>query len=167
MSATRHRQAGLATVEFAIVGATFFMLLFGVLEFGRGLYVWHALNEATRRGARVAAVCPPNRSAIRTIAVFDTPGGTGESPFVHGLTTDNITVEYLDEDSNPIGDPMGNYGDIRYVRVSVTDFQHTLLVPFLGDDATVTTPGFAATLPRESLGVPAEGETPFCFGSAG
>jgi hypothetical protein len=167
MNAPRRGQVGLATVEFAIVGATFFLLLFGVLEFGRALYVWNALNEATRRGARVAAVCPVNHSAIRSIAVFDTPGGTGESPFVHGLTTDNITLEYLDEGSNPIGDPMGNYGDIRYVRVSITDFQHTLLVPFLGVDSTMTTPGFAATLPRESLGVPAVGATPFCFGSAG
>jgi len=167
MSTMRHRQSGLATVEFAIVGATFFLLLFGVIEFGRGLYVWNALNEATRRGARVAAVCPVNHSAIRNIAVFDTPGGTGESPFVYGLTTNNIDVEYLDEGSNPIGDPVGNFGDIRYVRVSIINFQHTLLIPFLGGDGTMTTPGFAATIPRESLGIPREGETPFCFGSAG
>ena len=153
-------------MEFAFVATTFFLVLFGVIEFGRALYVWNALNEVTRRGARVAAVCPVNHSAIKSVAVFDTPGGTGESPFLHGLTTDNVTVEYLDTSSNPIGDPIANYSDIRYVRVSVTDYQHTLMIPFLGGSGTVTTPGFAATLPRESLGVPREGETPFCFGSA-
>ena len=167
MLARRDRQCGLATVEFAIVGATFFLVLFGVLEFGRALFVWNALNEATRRGARVAAVCPVNHSAIKHVAIFDTPGGTGESPFLYGLTMDNITVDYLDSGANVIGDPQTNFSTIRYVRVSVTNYQHTLLVPFLGADATVTTPDFAATLPRESLGIPREGETPFCFGSAG
>src|SRR5262245_25345431 len=112
-----NRQRGLATVEFAIVGATFFLLLFGVLEFGRALFVWNTLNEVTRRGARVAAVCPVNHSAIKHVAVFDTPGGTGESPFLHGLTMDNVTVEYLDTGAAVIGDPQANFTDIRYVRV--------------------------------------------------
>ena len=167
MMTLRHTQSGLATVEFAIVGATFFLVLFGVLEFGRALFVWNTLNEVTRRGARVATVCPVNHSAIKHVAVFDAPGGTGESPFLYGLTMDNVTVEYLDTGANVIGDPQTNFGNIRYVRVRVTSYQHTLLVPFLGADATVTTPDFAATLPRESLGIPREGETPFCFGSAG
>src|SRR4030095_10017888 len=119
----RNSQRGLATVEFAIVGATFFLVLFGVLEFGRALFVWNALNEVTRRGARVAVVCPVNHSAIKHVAVFDTPSGAGERPFLHGMTMDHVHVEVLDAGPAVIGDPQANFTDIRYVRVSITGYQ--------------------------------------------
>ena len=50
----RHQQKGMYTVEFALVAALFFVLLFGVIEFARALFVWETLTEATRRGARLA-----------------------------------------------------------------------------------------------------------------
>jgi len=152
------KQQGVTSVEFAIVGSVFFMVLLGVIEVGRLLFTWNALAEATRRGARVAAVCPPNHSAIRRIAVFNDENGTGVSPIISGLTINNIRVSYLGEDGAPVGDVTveADYLDIEYVRVEIdvnnNPFQFQMLIPTL--NRMVTAPRFAATIPRESLGVP-------------
>ena len=51
---------GMTMVEFAIVAAALFMIIFASIEFGRASFTLAALNEGTRRGARLAAVCPLN-----------------------------------------------------------------------------------------------------------
>ncbi len=51
-------QRGAAMVEFALIALLFFIILFGIIEFGRAFFTYNTLVEATRRGARVAAVCP-------------------------------------------------------------------------------------------------------------
>jgi Flp pilus assembly protein TadG len=141
------RQSGLATVEFALVGALFFVVLFAVVEFGRALFVWNTLTEATRRGARLAAVCPLNDPAIVNVAVFNAPNASsGESAVLNGLSTGNVTTEYLDASGNVTA----TAGNIRYVRVRIDNYQHTLLIPFL--NTTLTAPSFETTLPSESLG---------------
>ncbi len=161
----RNKMLGTTTVEFAIVGAVFFMSLIGVIEFGRALYTLNALSEVARRGARVAAVCPLNHSAIARVALFNDVGETGPSRFVYGLQTDNIDVSYLNADGEVIAEPAANYGAIRFVRVAISDYEFKSLIPFIGSGNLFETPGFAATLPRESLGVPREGENAVCFGT--
>ena len=52
-------------VEFAIVAVVFFMLLLGIMDFGRMLFQWNAAAEATRWGARVAVVCDHDSNQIR------------------------------------------------------------------------------------------------------
>ena len=153
------KQQGITSVEFAIVGSVFFIVLLGVIEVGRLLFTWNALAEATRRGARVAAVCPPDHSAIRRIAVFDDVSGTGVSPIIFGLTENNILVSYLDVNGALVGDVTveADYLDIAYVRVEIigtgtNQFQYQMLIPSL--NRTIDAPSFAATIPRESLGVP-------------
>ena len=49
-------RAGAAMVEFAFVGGLFFMLMFGVIEIGRGLWTMNALHYAVQQAARCAAV---------------------------------------------------------------------------------------------------------------
>ena len=56
----KHQQQGAETVEFALIVLFVFALIFAVVEFGRALFVWNALTEVTRRGARIAVVCPIN-----------------------------------------------------------------------------------------------------------
>jgi len=148
------KQTGLAAVETALVGAVVMMVLFGVFEVARLFFVANALEEATRRGARVAAVCQVNDPAIRDIAIFR--GGGGGS-LVAGLTTANIRLEYVANDGTVIGDPIGNFLDIDAVRVSVQNYQHDLIIPFFM--RTINMPEFVTTLPRESLGVTRQGLT--------
>ena len=52
-----HRQAGATTVEFALALLLFLTFLLGIVDFSRMLFTWSAAQEATRAGARYAAVC--------------------------------------------------------------------------------------------------------------
>lgn len=143
----RAAQRGLTTVEFAIVGLVFFVILFAVIEFGRIIYTMNILQEGARRAARVAAVCAVNDPAIANRAVFaDLPG----------LTTANVIVEYL----NQAGGTAANFGDIRYVRVSIRGYSMPIAIPLI--NPTFDAPEFSSTLPRESLGVVKSGAAPDC-----
>jgi Flp pilus assembly protein TadG len=54
---SRHRhedRRGAATVEFAVVAPIFFLMVIGILEFGRALMVQQVLVSAARVGARQA-----------------------------------------------------------------------------------------------------------------
>ena len=153
----REAQRGLTTVEFSIVGSVLFVVLFAIIEFGRTMYVINVLTEATRRGARLAAVCPVNDPYPAQGAVF--AYGGSNSAVVAGLTTANVVIEYLDDNGNVISSPSPNFADtatnfdtIRYVRAQIVNFSMQLMIPFF--DPTVSLSGFAATIPRESLGVP-------------
>lgn len=165
----KSRQTGLTTVEFAIVGALFFIVLFGVLEFARLLFTWNTLDEATRRGARIAAVCRPpppystgDVNAIKCATIFEpldnqqtcSNACTADtaSPILSGLTAKHVDVKYLNSDG---ATEAANLGAIRYVKVSIkTDatvhYELPLSIPFL--DLKPWAPSFETTLPRESLG---------------
>ncbi len=144
------KQKGLATVEFAFVAAALFMMIFAVIEFGRGFFVAAALDEVTRRGVRMAVVCPINDPAIFQTAAF----GNGLIP---DLDASDIVVDYLDGAGATVGNPADPAGfrQIRYVRVRVVGYQHQIFIPFFR--TTFIMPEYAAVLPRESLGVPRTG----------
>jgi hypothetical protein len=156
----RYRQSGLTTVEFALIGAVALTVLFAVVEVGRMFFVINALNEVTRRSARVAAVCPIGDPAIREVALFNAPGAGTGSRFIYGLTPEHVAVEYLTRNGDPITDPEANFGQIQYVRTRVVGYQHQMLIPFAS--YLFATPEFATTLRRESLGVPRQGTVEPC-----
>jgi Flp pilus assembly protein TadG len=155
---------GTTTVEFAIVAAVLFSMIFGVLEVARGYYVYAMLDEVSRRGARLAAVCPVNDPAVPQLSVFNASGATGQSPLVNGLSPDNVVIDYLDANNNVVGDPTNpaNFVQIRYVRARVVGYVHDIAVPFVAGMGSITMPQFQTVLPRESLGVPREGAITPC-----
>jgi len=152
----KHQQKGLYIVEFALVAALFFVLLFAVIEFARVLFVWNTLTEATRRGARLAVVCPVDHASIANVTVFNAPAAAGASSILPGLDSSDVVTDYLDQ----TGAVTAVFNNIRYVRVRIVGFTHTLLIPALlpGLPAmTLTAPAFETTLPRESLGAVPDG----------
>ena len=154
----RRSQGGTTTVEFAIIGSVVMTVLFAVVEVARALFVMNALAEVTRRGARVATVCPVNDPAAVRAAVF--AAGDGRSTVVNGLTTGNVVIEYLNEAGSVLADPVASFGQIRYVRARVVNFTHQLVIPVVMPSLAM--PGFATTVPRESLGIPREGTVDPC-----
>lgn len=144
----RSRQRGVTTVEFAIVAAVLFIVLFGVIELGRALYVANALVESTRRGARVAVVCPVGDTRAARVAIM--ANGNGVSRIAPDLTTSHVVVSYLDQNGATLPNPGATYTSIQYVRVRIVGYQMQLMIPFVSP--TLQLPEFAATLPRESLG---------------
>jgi hypothetical protein len=155
-------QSGLATVEFAIVAGVLLIVIFAIIDISRLYFTVASLNEVTRRGARVAAVCPVDDPAIAQIAVFNASGDSGSSPIVAGLQPQHIDIGYLDADGAPVASPAGaGFLNIRYVRVRINgDFQLQIFIP--GFSQLIPVADFAATLPRESLGIPREGVSTPC-----
>jgi len=134
------RMKGLYTVELAFVAPIAFLVLFTVLEAGRAMFVYNTLEEVTRRGARLAAVCQLNDSAIAELAILGGANG------------------YLNENGTAISNPANSFGNIEFVRVEIQSFEHELLIPGLSSAMqSFFTPRFSTTLPRESLGVTRDG----------
>jgi Flp pilus assembly protein TadG len=61
-------QHGAVLVEFALVAPVFLMLLFGVIEFGRALWMQQALHQIAIVGARCMAL---PQSACASAATYD------------------------------------------------------------------------------------------------
>ncbi|GAB6166970.1 hypothetical protein JCM19992_29700 [Thermostilla marina] len=100
----RKQRRGAAVVEFAIVAPVFFLLLLGMIEFGRMIMVQQIITNASREGARVAVL-----DGTTTDDVVDTVNTYLTSAAINGA---NITV-----DPDPPSD--AGYGEPVTVSVSV------------------------------------------------
>ena len=160
----RKSQAGITTVEFAIVALVVFTMVFGVIEVARGFYIYALLDDVARRGARLAAVCPIDDPAVPQMAIYNPSGSTGDSPLINGLTPNNVVIDYLDANGAVVGTPADPAGfvQIRFVRARVVGFEHTLVAPFVASITSFTMPQFETILPRESLGIPRDGAITPC-----
>jgi Flp pilus assembly protein TadG len=138
---------GVYLVEFAIIASILMVLLFACIELGRGVYTFAALNEGTRRAARLAAVCPIDDPAIT--AAVNLLGLTG-------FSNANISVTYLDANGASLGATPA-IDNVVYVRVSVVGYTVPLSIPFISP--TLISPPFTVTLPAESLGLSSVGST--------
>lgn len=52
----RDTEVGQSLVEFTMILPIFLLMLFAMVDFGRGFYTWLIVTNAAREGARVAAV---------------------------------------------------------------------------------------------------------------
>lgn len=79
---TRCERRGASAVEFAIVAPLFFLLVIGLIEFGRALMVQQVLTNASRVGARKAIALN-----VTTTQVID---ATVE--YAEGVSVDGVNV---------------------------------------------------------------------------
>lgn len=70
------RRRGMTTVETALVLSVFCMLLFGVFEYSRFLFVLHTTNNAARDGARYGVVNLDKPSTFDATDYTDNSGTT-------------------------------------------------------------------------------------------
>lgn len=147
---------GTTTVEFAVVGMVALMILLGCIEIGRLFFTINTVAEATRRGARLAAVCPLNDPAVVRATLMATADGS-RSRFMPGLTAGNVRVDYLDG----AGAATGSLASVAYVRVAITGYTLSLWIPLI--DSAVGIPSFATTLPAESLGYRPDSDSRTCL----
>lgn len=59
----RIKRQGAAAVEFALVAPVFFLMVFGMIEFGRMIMVQQVITNASREGARIAVLDSPTPTA--------------------------------------------------------------------------------------------------------
>lgn len=131
------RQSGVAVVEFAFIVPVLLLLVLGLIELGRALYTWNTAVDATRRGARTAAI----------VAVGDTPAVLAEMRLTMPYLQDaDVTVEYSIDGNFPGAACVR--GTCRFVRVSVSHVYQPAVI-FL---PVMQLPPFSTTYPVEALG---------------
>jgi Flp pilus assembly protein TadG len=145
-------QRGVAMVEFAITLPLLLLMLLAIGEFGRMLYQYNSLLQASRDAGRFVAneawnatlgtVDLPSGGTLETqtknVAVYGAPANpNGYPPVVPGLTTGNVVVAAVGSD---------------HVRVSITySFQPVIgtgLPALIGNAIPMNFPLVATTVMR-------------------
>lgn len=140
------RQRGSAAVEFALVAVLFVTLMMAITSFGHWMFTLEMVADATRLGARLAAVCDVGDGVIKARMQQRVPQLS--------LAASELTLTYV---------PAGcNKTNCQSVQVALNGVSYHPWIPFLASVFSI--PPFTTTLPRESLeSVNGAGETnPVC-----
>ena len=140
----KSNERGTTLVEFSIAATVFLVSMFGVIEFGRALWVHNALADAARRGARYAVLHSADDIAkVKNVVVYGDEDGGGQ-PLIPNLAPSNVSVTY------------SNYAlNQGTASVSINGYQFQFVVPIVG--TTITMPSYTTTLTGESVGwIPAD-----------
>ncbi len=106
----RKKRRGAAVVEFAIVAPVFFLLVFGMIEYGRMVMVQQILTNAAREGARQAVL-----DGSTVLEVETTVDDFLDNATVSGAT---ITVTPNPLSDAEFGDPVTVQVEIAFTQVS-------------------------------------------------
>ena len=145
-------EVGAAMVEFTLVASLFLIMIMAIVSGGHLFFTHNAMVEATRRGARYAAMqCKPNLSGcansattvdrVKNMVLYGTPSA-GTTPLVHDLQASNITVTF----SNDFNVATGT------VSVQIDNYQYVFAVAGF----TVSMPSYHTTVAGESAGFVSE-----------
>lgn len=93
----RQREAGASMVEFAIVGLVFFIIVFGVFDFGRAILYYNMLSNAAREGARYGAIWSRDGALITNTEICNVA--------FNSTTMPGITYPASPGCGNPVGTP--------------------------------------------------------------
>ena len=133
MSNSKRRDRGQALVEFSLILIPFLWILMGIVDLGRGIYIYNGVNQAARELARVTSVHPCGTSGTCTIGTSaETAGVAGtQARLVPGFGGPGSTVTYActtvtDAVLSSVDCPSG-----EYVRVFVS-VPFSAVTPFLG-----------------------------------
>jgi len=137
--AQRKTERGASLLEFSIAATVFLTVLFGVVEFGRALWVHNALTDAARRGARYAVLHKQTDiDDVKKIVVYGDL--TSTTPLLENLSTTNVTVTYN-----------GFNLDTGTATVFIHDYQFQPILPLVF--GPITMPNYTTTLTGESAGL--------------
>lgn len=154
----KNPEGGVATIEFAVTAAFFFMMLLAVFAGGYLFWVHNALVETTRRGARYAAnQCVPNLvgcdnsdtslARIRNVTLYGNPAGTGNK-LINNLQPSNVIVTYS-TNTAPVGQLPNDFGVGRgTVSVKIQNYNFR----FILSPVPITMPPYQTTVTGENAG---------------
>jgi Flp pilus assembly protein TadG len=117
---------GTATVELALVLPLFFMVVLGIIEFGRAMMVSNVVTNAAREGARMAVIDGSTNTSVQQAINAMLTQATGVSA---SSVTTTITVTAAAGNTDP-GNQVANahMRDLISVKVSVP-FNSVMLIP--------------------------------------
>ncbi|MFK7766945.1 MAG: TadE/TadG family type IV pilus assembly protein [Mariniblastus sp.] len=115
------KRRGAAAVELAVVLPIFFLIIFGIVEFGRVMMVMQVVTNAAREGARACAVGDMTVAEVQTLC----------EEYASGAMVPNVQVEITP-------DPVTvNRGDPFEVRVFVNFNEVAFLPPFWAKESVL------------------------------
>lgn len=119
---------GVAAVEFAILLVPLVIMTFGMTELGRAFYYYNGLLKSARDASRYLSMHSrgEGEAQARCLAVHGKAVCTGET-VVPGITTGMVQISY--ESGVETG-----HGAIDLVRVTITEFPFSSLVPLVVTD---------------------------------
>lgn len=123
----RINRRGAAAVEFALVAPLFFLLIFGMIEFGRMIMVQQVITNASREGARAAVLDGSTHSEVQQTI----------DDYLSSASISGATVQIVPYEPSTAG-----YGEPVTVTVQVPFSQVSwlpgpMLTMFLGRDKNI------------------------------
>jgi len=128
---TRHRRRGQALVEFSLALIPFLLLLMGIADLGRGVYMSNGVSQAAREIARTTAVHLCATSGTCTLGNSSETAATinTQKTMVPGLGDPSSTITYVCTDV--LGNTLASTACTGGTNFSGTTFiQVTVSVPF-------------------------------------
>ena len=121
MNALRRRaQRGQALVEFSLAVIPFLILLMGIFDLGRGIYMMNGTSEAAREIARVTIVHLTDGSSNVGFSAETTEVIATQRGLIPGLTIDPATdIECVDDETGLVV-PDSECAADMFLRVRVT-----------------------------------------------
>ncbi|WP_354003674.1 TadE family protein [Ramlibacter aurantiacus] len=123
-------------MEFALAFLLFLTFTLAVVDFSRMLFTWNAVNEATRAGARYAAVCHDGVSATTPVLAR-----------MQGMVP---AIQAIDLQWQPTGCTVST---CESLTLSVSNLQYRWISPIAGiaSIAPIPMPTFSTSLVREAM----------------
>lgn len=155
-------QKGQALVETALIIPLLLLLVMGIFEFGRAMYIKNTLNNAARGGVRVAVVTPKydamtNPTGLSgNLNLSDQCGKafTGANSLVfqficdsiyNGIPKDEVTVDIEITDLDPLIAAGLSHGDKVKIKLTWSNFQFITplgsLTALIGGGDSILNPG--------------------------
>jgi hypothetical protein len=142
-------QKGQALIETALVIPLLLLLVMGLFEFGRAMYIKNTLNNAARAGARAAVVTPKydittnptglDATTAQTLNIScNFPDGPNSKVFqficdsiYNGIPKDEVAVDIVISDLDPLVAAGLSHGDNVKVKLTWGNFKPVLpnLIP--------------------------------------
>jgi hypothetical protein len=142
----RH-QTGAGAVEMALALVVLVVIVFGFIDMARWLYAWNIATEATRAGARLAAICsrsPDSAEAIRRRMLAWLP------ELSQAQAQSVIRIDYLDAGAQVSSTCSAS--DCAQVSVWLSDYGISGVGGILSS-GVLPLPNVRSTVARESLDV--------------
>ncbi|MBI5685006.1 MAG: pilus assembly protein [Verrucomicrobia bacterium] len=104
----------------------FLLLVFGVVDLGRGVYAYNTITHCAREGVRYAVVHGSGSAAPVGPAANDATLANWVSRYAVGLQASSLTVTSSWPDGNVAGSNASVHVTVRYAFQPVTAFFRTL-----------------------------------------
>ncbi|HET6732747.1 TadE/TadG family type IV pilus assembly protein [Mycobacterium sp.] len=120
----RGERRGQTLVEFALILPIFILLLVGIVDFGRAIYAYNTLSNASREAVRIAIV-DQNCTHIVDEAI--------DHAVSLGLSTGDVEVEFASADLSTVTACNNTEQSLGRVAIVTTNYSYTAATPIIGN----------------------------------